>query len=85
MKAINLLVNPVIVYSVGNLDWTEKAIKDIDRKTRKILTQRKALHTRAEGGRGLRQIDAMHKTTVKLNNENSIKKNLSKFKKNENI
>lgn len=72
--AINSFAVPVIEYGMGIVDWTEKELKDLDRKTRKILTMNNQLHPRADvsrlyvsrkdGGRGLRQIEASHKIAI---------------------
>ena len=66
MQAINAYAIPVISYTGGIIDWTEEEKKDLDRRTRKLLTMHKGLHPRADvdrlyiprkaGGRGLRKI-----------------------------
>ena len=69
IKAIGSLATPVIEYSITILPWTIAELRNIDRKTRKILTTHKMLHPRADicrlyvprkiGGRGLRQIESV--------------------------
>lgn len=64
IKAINTWAVAVLRYSGGILDWTSDELKNLDRKTRKIMTINRTLHPRAnvarlylprnEGGRGLK-------------------------------
>ena len=66
MQAINAYAIPVISYTGGIIDWTEEEKKELDRRTRKLLTMHKGLHPRADvdrlyiprksAGRGLRKI-----------------------------
>ena len=70
--AINSIAVPILIYSFTIINWTLEEIKQIDRKTRKLLTCNRAHHPkadieriyikRAEGGRGLLQIEATFKT-----------------------
>jgi predicted GNAT family acetyltransferase len=63
LTAIGALTVPVLRYSFGIIDWRNEEIKQIDRKTRKMLTMYKMHHQKAdidrlyvkrkEGGRGL--------------------------------
>jgi hypothetical protein len=63
IKAINAWAVSVVRYSAGVLDWTDKELKAMDVKTRKILTMNGVFHMRSstyrlyikrkEGGRGL--------------------------------
>lgn len=72
--AIGALAVPVLQYSFCILDWTLKELKDIDRKTRKLLTIHKMHHPRADvqrlyvsrkqGGRGLCQVEGAYKTAM---------------------
>ena len=65
--AVNAWAVSVIRYSAGVIDWKEKELKDMDIKTRKILTMNGIFHKksnvdrlylrRAEGGRGLISIE----------------------------
>lgn len=66
--AIGALAVPVIHYSIGIINWRQEEIKQLDIKTRKLLTMHGALHPKADvsrlyvprkqGGRGLKQIEA---------------------------
>ena len=54
-------------YTAGILDWTVNELKEMDRKTRKLMTMNDALHPRAdvdrlyvpreEGGRGMKSVE----------------------------
>ena len=67
MMAINSWCVAVIRYSAGILNWTVNEVDEIDRKTRKMLCEYKALHPRASvirlytprkvGGQGLINIE----------------------------
>ena len=47
VKAINTWAVPVIRYSAGIVDWKNSAIRNMDRKTRKVLHMYQALHPRS--------------------------------------
>ena len=74
ISAINSLAVPIISYSFTIVNWTDAEIIQIDRKTRKLLTCHGAHHPkadvdrlylkRADGGRGLLQIEITNKITV---------------------
>ena len=61
-------------YSFGIINWRTEEIRNIDRKTRKMLTVYKMHHSKAdtdrlyvkreEGGRGLVQIEAAYKAEI---------------------
>lgn len=63
IKAINTRAVAVIRYGAGIIDWRKDELREIDRKTRKLLTIYRALHPQADvdrlymkrtkGGRGL--------------------------------
>ena len=63
VKAINSWAVPIIRYSAGIVDWRKSELRNLDRKTRKILNMHQALHPRSnvdrlylprsKGGRGL--------------------------------
>lgn len=63
IKAVNAWAISVVRYTAGVLDWTKKELKDLDTKTRKILTMNHTFHMRSsvdrlymkrkDGGRGL--------------------------------
>ena len=63
IKDVNAWAVSVVRYSAGVLDWTEKELKAMDVRTRKLLTMFGAFHMRSsvdrlymkrkEGGRGL--------------------------------
>lgn len=67
IKAINTWAVAAVRYTAGILDWTVDELKDMDRKTRKLMTINRALHPRAdvdrlyvsrrEGGRGMVSIE----------------------------
>jgi hypothetical protein len=48
ITAIGGLAVPVLRYSFGMINWRIQEIKQIDRKTRKMLTMYKMLHPKAE-------------------------------------
>lgn len=74
ISAIGSLAVPVLQYSFGIIKWTLAEIKNLDRRTRKLLTMHGALHPksdvdrlyvpRREGGRGLRNIELSFSTTT---------------------
>ena len=67
IKGINTWALPFVRYSGPFLKWTREKLKQMDQRTRKLMTMHKALHTRAdvdrlyvskkEGGRGLASIE----------------------------
>jgi hypothetical protein len=74
ITAIGALAVPVLRYSFGIINWRIEEIKQIDRKTRKMLTMYKIHHPKAdidrlyvkrkEGGRGLVQVEAAYKEEI---------------------
>jgi hypothetical protein len=74
ITAIGALAVPILRYSFGIIDWRIEEIKQIDRKTRNILTMYKMHHPKAdidrlyvkrrEGGRGLVQVEAAYKAEI---------------------
>ena len=66
IKAINSWVAPVVRYTAGIIEWTQAELKDLDRKTRKLMSAHHALHSQSDvnrlylprqvGGKGLLQI-----------------------------
>ena len=66
-KGINTWAEPLVRYSAPFLKWTRDEFKQMDQRTRKLMTMHKALHprddvnrlygSRNEGGRGLVSID----------------------------
>ena len=74
ITAIGALAVPVLRYSFGIINWRIEEIKQIDRKTRKMLTMYKIHHPKAdidrlyvkrkEGGRILIQVEAVYKAEV---------------------
>jgi hypothetical protein len=74
ITSIGVLAVPVLRYSFGIINWRLEEIKQIDRKTRKILTMCKMYHPKAdterlyikrkEEGRGLVQVEAAYKTEI---------------------
>jgi len=86
ITAIGGLAVPVLRYSFGIIKWRIEEIKQIDRKTRKMLTMHKIHHPKAdidrlyvkrrEGGRGLVQVEAAYKTEIIL--QNTLKQSTKK-------
>ena len=74
ITAVGALAVPVLRYSFGIINWRTEEIKNIERKTRKMLTMYKMHHPKAdidrlyvkrkEGGRGLVQIEAAYKAEI---------------------
>jgi hypothetical protein len=74
ITAIGALAVPVLRHSFGVINWRLEGIKQIDRKTRKMLTMYKMHHPKAdidrlyvkrkEGGRGLLQVEVAYKTEI---------------------
>jgi len=74
ITSIGALAVPVLRYSFRIINWRIEEIKQIDRKTRKMLIMYKMHHPKAdidrlyvkrkEGGRGLLQVEAAHKTEI---------------------
>jgi len=59
ITAIGALAVPVLRYSFGIINWRIEEIKQIDRKTRKMLYVK-----RKGGGRGLVQVEAVYKAEI---------------------
>ena len=67
IKGINTWAVPLVRYSGPFLKWTRDELKQMDQRTRKLITMHKALHprddvdrlyvSRKEGGRGLASIE----------------------------
>ena len=67
IKGINTCAVPLIRYSGPFLKWTREELKQMDQRTRKLMTMHKVLHhrddvdrlyvSRKEGGRGLARIE----------------------------
>ena len=68
VKGINTWAVPLVRYSWAFLKWTRKELKQMDQRTRKLMTMHKELHprddidrniyvTRKEGGSGLASIE----------------------------
>ena len=67
IKGINTWAVPLVRYSGPFLKWTREELKQMDQRTRKLMTMHKALHprdnvdwlyvSRKEGGRGLVNIE----------------------------
>ena len=67
IKGVNTWVVPLVRYSGPFLEWTRDELKQMDQRTRKLMTMHKALHprddidrlyfSRKEGGRGLASIE----------------------------
>jgi len=74
MQAINTLAVPVPQYSFGIIDWRDQEIKEMDRKTRKLLTKYGLHHPKADveriymprnsGGRGLIELESAYKCAI---------------------
>ena len=71
IQAINTWAVPVLRYGAGIVDWPVADLRDLDRKTRKLLTLHRAHHpqgdvdrlyvSRKKGGRGLMSIEEVVK------------------------
>lgn len=67
VKAMNTWAVAAVRYTAGILDWTVDELKNMDRKTRKLMTMNRALHPKADvdrlyvsrdqGGRGMVSIE----------------------------
>ena len=74
IEAINTVATRVVTYSFNIINWTAEDIKNLDRKTRKLLTKERMHHPKSDvdriylprslGGRGLIQIETTYKTTT---------------------
>jgi hypothetical protein len=74
ITAIGALAVPILRYSFGIINWRMEEIKQIDGKTREMLTMYKMHHPKAdidrlyvkrkEGGRGLVQVEAAYKAAI---------------------
>ncbi len=74
LKGINTLAGPRIIYSGPFFKWTRDELKQMDQRTRKLMTICKALHprddvdrlyvSRKEGGRGLTSIEDSVDTSI---------------------
>ena len=74
IKGINTWAVSLLRYSGPYLKWTRDELKQIDQRTRKLMTMHKALHprddvdrlyvSRKEGGRGLASIDECVDETI---------------------
>ena len=72
--AHNAFPVPVLIPTIGALDWTIGKIKDIDIKKRKILTLTRRFHPNSDvdclymqkslGGRGLRQVQSSYESKI---------------------
>uniref|UniRef100_A0A8D8RDC3 Reverse transcriptase domain-containing protein n=1 Tax=Cacopsylla melanoneura TaxID=428564 RepID=A0A8D8RDC3_9HEMI len=75
VKAINTLAIPVLTYSFGVISWTKTDLESLMRKTRVLMTKERKHHPksctlrmtlpRAEGGRGLIDIENLHNNQVR--------------------
>jgi hypothetical protein len=73
MQRIQLAV-PVLRYSFGIVNWCQKELQKLDRKTRKLPTNHGWHHTKADadclyvtrkqGGRGLMQLEGAHEVEI---------------------
>ena len=74
MEAINTTAIPVVTCSFNIINWTAEDIKDLDRKTRKLLTKERMHHPKSDedrmylpmlsGCRGLIQTETSYNTTT---------------------
>ena len=73
IEAINTVATPVVTYSCNIINWTAEDIKNLDRKTRKLLTKERMHHPKSDvdrmylprsSGGGLIQIETTYKTTT---------------------
>ena len=85
IKGINTWAVPLVRYSGPFLKWTREELKQMDQRTKNLMTMHKALHprddvdrlyvSRKEGGRGLASIEDqrwhIHTSTRKLYTKNT--------------
>ena len=74
IKGIDTWAVPIVRYSGPFLKWTRDELKQMDKRTRKLITMHKALHprdgvdrlyvSRKEGGRGLASIEDSIDTSI---------------------
>jgi len=74
IEAINTVAIPVVTYSFNIINWTLEDIRNLDRKTRKLLTKERMHHAKSDidrtylprstGGRGLIQIETTYNATT---------------------
>ena len=74
IKGINTWAVPLVRYSGPFLKWTREELRQMDQRTRKLMTMQKALHPkydvdrlyvpRKEGGRGLVSIEDSVQTSI---------------------
>ena len=74
IKGINTWAVPIMKYSGPFLKWTKEELRQIDQRTRKLMTMHKALHprddrdrlyvSRKEGGRSLANIEDCVEATI---------------------
>ena len=74
IKGINTWAVPLVRYSRAFLKWTREELKQMDQRTRKLMTMHKALYprddvdrlyvSRKEGGRGLASIEDSVDTSI---------------------
>ena len=48
IKAINGCLSSIMIYGAGVLEWRFDELKELDRKTRKLLTMHKGLHSKID-------------------------------------
>ena len=73
IKATNTFAMPTLLYHMWTADWLVNDLKQLDRETRKIIQENRALHTQESaklmylptsmGGKGLKQVEMTYKTT----------------------
>ena len=77
IQAVNTWGVSLVRYAGGIIEWTEQELRDLDRRTRKLLTMDGGLHprdcvvrlyvARKEGGRGLISVkDCVNQTRISL-------------------
>ena len=74
MIAHNSFAVPILVPTIGILEWKIKELEDIDKRTRKILCMTGNFHgnsdvdrlyvQRSEGGRGIKSFESSFKTRI---------------------
>ena len=70
IKRINTWAVPLVRYSGPFFKWTRDELKQMDQRTRKLITMHKALHprddvSRKEGGRGIASIEDIVDASIK--------------------
>ena len=81
IKGINTWAVPLVRYSGPFLKWTKYELKQMDQRTRKLMTMHKALHSRDDVGQTICFKKRERKRTCSIRN-NHIKARIDKTQQN---